>query len=408
MSTPASLMSPSPTKPDERIFTLDAVRGIALFGIFIMNVPGFSTSFLLGADGSQLWPDAWNRGAATARDVLFSGKFNSMFSMLFAVGFTIQLQRLLERDAATGMQIYIRRLVWLLSFGLLHACIFWTGDVLHMYALLGFGLILIRKWPDRAIVGMIVATLLYAPLAEVAKYYFATPEKYENAMEQAQAWVAADNLAYGGGSFIDAVKRNVQSMVAFYTDPELVFGTLAFYVQISTTMLIGLLLGRHAFFQTAHARQPQIRQAQWIALALGIATGTTFGIWESTVENPTEPTLLRVLAGTCYILCRVSLMAFYVTTIVRIAHSDRWRSKLSLFALAGRMPLTNYLLQTLIATFFFFAWGLGYWNSVGPALGILFAVVVYFGVQIPLSAWWMSRNEQGPMEALWRRLTYGR
>jgi uncharacterized protein len=75
-----------PTEPSERIFTLDAIRGFALLGIFIMNVPLFNTSFFQGIDGTHLWPEWWDRTAETLRSVLFSGKFNSMFSMLFAIG----------------------------------------------------------------------------------------------------------------------------------------------------------------------------------------------------------------------------------------------------------------------------------------------------------------------------------
>jgi uncharacterized protein len=87
-----------PVSTGERIYTLDVIRGLALLGIFIMNMPAFNTSLWADMDGTHLWPAWWDRTAETARDVLFSGKFNSMFSMLFAIGFTIQLERLERRD----------------------------------------------------------------------------------------------------------------------------------------------------------------------------------------------------------------------------------------------------------------------------------------------------------------------
>src|SRR5215468_9667545 len=124
-----------PVSSGERIFTLDVIRGFALLGIYIMNMPFFNTSFYQGADGTHLWPAWWDRTAETARDVLFSGKFNSMFSMLFAIGFTIQLERLEQRDPEHARAIYLRRIGWLFVFGVIHACVFWTGDVLHIYAL---------------------------------------------------------------------------------------------------------------------------------------------------------------------------------------------------------------------------------------------------------------------------------
>jgi len=78
------------------------------------------------------------------------------------------------------------------------------------------------------------------------------------------------------------------------------------------------------------------------------------------------------------------------------------------FATAGRMPLTNYLMQTLIATTLFYGWGFGLWGKVGNALDLALAIGIFFLVQVPLSKWWLARHELGPMEWLWRRLTYGR
>src|SRR5690348_13703545 len=130
-----SQAAPVPTK--ERIVTLDAIRGFALLGIFIMNMPYFGASFFEGADGSHAWPAWWDRTAEVARDALFSAKFNSMFSMLFAIGFILQLERLEKHDPKRAKSIYLRRIFWLFVFGAVHACVFWTGDVLHMYALFG-------------------------------------------------------------------------------------------------------------------------------------------------------------------------------------------------------------------------------------------------------------------------------
>jgi uncharacterized protein len=101
-------------------------------------------------------------------------------------------------------------------------------------------------------------------------------------------------------------------------------------------------------------------------------------------------------------------MGFYMATLVRAAHNDTWRRRLAPIAAAGRMPLTNYLMQTLIATFIFYGWGLGLWRTVGPALQIALAFGIFFVVQVPLSQLWLRHFELGPMEQLWRRLSYGR
>src|SRR5688500_19915128 len=174
--TPEQAWTPAaPVPAGERIEVLDTIRGCALLGIFIMNMPAFNTSLFLGFDES-LWPHWWDRGTETVRDVIFSGKFNSMFSMLFAIGFTIQLGRLQARDPQRATLIYLRRLFWLFVFGAVHACVFWAGDVLHMYAVLGLLLLVLQRLPDRAIVALIVACLLFPAFTGAIRMATATQE----------------------------------------------------------------------------------------------------------------------------------------------------------------------------------------------------------------------------------------
>ena len=142
----------TPVSAKERIYTLDVIRGFALLGIFIMNMPWFNTSFYVEYAGTELWPEWWDKWTETATEVLFAGKFNSMFSMLFAIGFTIQLERLEARDPGHAKAIYLRRIFWLFVFGVIHVCVFWTGDVLHVYALMGLLLLALRRAPYKVLV----------------------------------------------------------------------------------------------------------------------------------------------------------------------------------------------------------------------------------------------------------------
>ncbi len=195
-----------PITASERSVTLDIVRGFALLGIFIMNMPGFSTSFFAEADGSRLWTDPLNKNAEIVRDMLFSGKFNSMFSLLFGIGFTIQFTRLSARDAVGATQLYVRRLLTLMAIAVVHACVFWSGDVLHIYAVLGFGLLLLRNASDRWVIGLIIATLLWPPVSGTLRIVFMNPDVVARMVADAKVWEASNNLAYGSGSFIAAVQ----------------------------------------------------------------------------------------------------------------------------------------------------------------------------------------------------------
>ncbi len=405
--TPEQAWTPAaPVPAGERIEVLDTIRGFALLGIFIMNMPAFNTSLFLGFDAS-LWPHWWDRGTETVRDVIFSGKFNSMFSMLFAIGFTIQLGRLQARDPQRATRIYLRRLFWLFVFGAVHACVFWAGDVLHMYAVLGLLLLALQRLPNRAIVALIVMCLLFPALVGAIRIATATPEDTQEIVAVTQQAISADNAAFGHGKFLDTVRRSTAAMFLFYQYP-LRLGMFAGYIQFLTTVLLGLLLGRHLFFQNIAAQLPLVRRIQWWALGIGVLCGSAFVIWRSVAVNPMEPSVWRIVAGTGYVIGRVSIMIFYVATIARAVCNERWRQRLAPITVAGRMPLSNYLLQTLIGVLLFYNWGLGLWGKVGPALDLVLAVAIFFVIQVPLTRWWLNRFQQGPMEYLWRVLTYGR
>jgi uncharacterized protein len=397
----------APIQPGERIEVLDAIRGFALLGIFIMNMPVFNSSLFFGSGSEGLWPHWWDRGTETVREVIFSGKFNSMFSMLFAIGFTIQLERLEAREPQRATQIYLRRLFWLFVFGVIHGCVFWAGDVLHMYALLGLVLLALRRVPDRVIAAVIVACLLFPAIMGTIRIATTTPEEIQATIALTQQAVTADNAAFGHGGFLDAVRRSTADMRLFYEHP-LRIGMVAAYVQFLTTVLFGLLLGRRRFFQNVATQLPLVRRAQWWSLAIGLLAGIGFMAWRNVVDDPMQPSVWRILAGTGYVVCRVSIMIFYVATIVRAVCNERWRQRLAPVTLAGRMPLTNYLLQTLIGVTLFYNWGFGLWGKVGPALDLVLAVAIFFVIQVPLTRWWLNRFQQGPMEYLWRVLTYGR
>src|ERR1044072_7211635 len=154
----------TPIEAKDRIYTLDVIRGFALLGIFIMNMPWFNTSFYVDMSGRDRWTSWWGEWTETLNEVLFSGKFNSMFSMLFAIGFTIQLERLEARDPGHATAIYLRRIFWLFVFGAIHMCVFWTGDVLHMYALFGLVLLGLRRVPENFL-WILFACCLLTPVA---------------------------------------------------------------------------------------------------------------------------------------------------------------------------------------------------------------------------------------------------
>jgi uncharacterized protein len=397
----------TPLPASERIATLDILRGFALMGILIMNMPGFSYSGFAEADGSHLWPGRLDQLAEQLRDMLFSGKFNSMFSLLFGIGFTIQFARMQQRDPVRAPTLYLRRLAVLAAIGIVHACVFWTGDVLHVYAVLGLLMVWgLRRVSDRAIVALIAACLAYPIAAGALRLLVITPDIVARRVQQAKAFELSGNAAYGHGSFLDTVHENLRLMAHDYLDPISLWGTFGWYVMMALTMLIGLLAGRRRWVQRIPQLMPQIRRLTGWALAVGLACGAAFTLIFEFNRVP-GPSLIKMLGGLCYGFSRLAMMIFYVLVIVRLAQRPAWQRRLSPLAAAGRMPLSNYLMQTALCITLFYGWGFGLWGQVGPAAGLVLSLALFFGVQVPWSRWWLARHERGPMEALWARLTYG-
>jgi len=403
----SAVQAPTSLPASQRIAVLDIVRGFALLGILIMNMPGFGASFFAEADGSHLWTQPVDRVAENLREMLFSGKFNSMFSLLFGIGFTIQFSRLQASDPANAGRIYLRRLAVLAVLGVLHACVFWTGDVLHVYAVLGLLLVLpLRNAKPRTLVLLMGLCLLYPAISGTLRLMVMTPDITAMLVKRSQAFEASNNLAYGHGSFLEALAEHTREFIDGYSTVWNLWGFLGFYVQMALTMLLGLLAGKLQWPQRIPELMPQIRRVHVWALVLGLVCGAMFtAIFE--FNRAPGPSPIKLLGSISYWVSRLSMMVFYVLTIVRLAQHPAWARRLALMAAAGRMPLTNYLMQTLICTTLFYGWGFGLWLKVGPAAGLALAVGIFFVIQVPWSLWWLRRHEQGPMEKLWARLTYG-
>ena len=400
--------APAGLPATERIATLDALRGFALMGILIMNMPGFSYSGWHEADGSHYWPSQIDQIAEQVRNALFSGKFNSLFSVLFGLGFTIQFARMQQQDPLHADRLYLRRLLVLLALGVLHACVFWYGDVLHVYAVLGIVLLFgLRRVSDRSLVLIMGGCIVYPLVASLLRVAFVTKELTASRVAMAKGFAVSGDAAFGAGTFLDTARQNWHLMAYEYGDLYSLWGTFGWYVSMTLTMLLGVLAGRRQWARRIPELMPQIRRLTWITLVVGLSlSATATMIWEA--HRVPGPSLIKTFAGLCYNVSRPLVMVFYVLLIVQLFYRPAWKPLFKPFELAGRMPLTNYLMQTAICTTLFYHWGFGLWAKVGPAAGLALSVAIFFCIQVPWSYWWLKSHDRGPLEALWARLTYGR
>jgi len=406
----------APLAESDRIAALDVLRGVALLGIFIMNMPGFSHSVFAPPPPPATALDAV---VAALRDLFFAGKFNLLFGFAFGLGFATQMARLDRAERAFAEQhgapprrhratrVYLRRLAFLAVVAGVHATLLWPGDVLVVYTVLGLVLLALRRLDDRAFALLIAACLLFPALAETTLATAVSPATETLAAFQLEALEASNDRAFGHGTFVDAVRETARVFAWTTSSPFGLYWYLAFCVQMATGIFAGFVAGRRGWLQRfAHAPPPPRVVATAIAFALA---GNAIALVGAEAIVPALAGAPAVFASAlARTLGRAALAALYAIAVVRLVETTSapppWLRPLQL---AGRMPLTNYLLQTLLATFCFYVWGLGWWGRAGAAFEMALAIALFVAVQLPLSVAWLKRHRAGPLESLWRFFTYG-
>jgi len=384
-------------QPEERIATLDILRGFALLGILTINMSGFKS---YSAPGEDRFPGGGDQAASWLIDFYGSGKFNSIFSFLFGVGFSIQLGRAAAKGAPF-VGTYLRRLAALLAIGVVHGVLIWSGDVLHMYALLGLPLLMLRRVPDRWLLGL-AAVLLVAHVGWDG-YLLAsnTPQRYPPSYLEARGQEQLQVFAFG--SYPQMVRDRLKEYREIYWESV----DLWFYATLGVTLLLGFVAGRRRIFQNLAAHRGAIRRLMWWCLGLGLVAAFLFATSGALLDHSGRRTFLGFVGTASYEFGRPLLSLFYIAGLSLLSLRPGASRLLSPLRAVGRMPLTNYLMQSVICTSIFYHYGLGYFGRVGPASGLLISLAIY-AVQVIYSNIWMSVFRFGPTEWLWRALTYGR
>jgi len=401
----------TPVAPGDRIDSLDILRGIALFGILLMNIESFAGPMLIGVTGVDPALQGVDRAVDTAIYLLVQGKFYVIFSLLFGMGFALMHQRAQAAGRmaeAAFLPLYLRRLATLLAIGLAHALLVWSGDILVTYALVALPMaLLLRDLPTRLLPWLAVALLAVAPAIlfglgllgwlSLQMPEAAEPMRAELAKQAAevQALIASERAAYGpGGGWPQAVAHRAREL-AFLS-----YNLIVVFWQVLGLFLLGAWCLRSGAIRDPQA-WPRFHAAmRWGALPLGAAA-----MWVSYGILPTMPfDRMDLQTGTASALQIVAgpLMGLgYVSWMLRMLPALRWAAP------AGRMALTNYLMQSVVCTLIFYGYGLGYFERLPRAWQPAF-VLALFLAQVLVSHAWLARFRFGPMEWLWRGVTYGR
>lgn len=397
----------------ERIDVLDVLRGFALLGIAIVNIaPGGAPIYAMATD-IELWTSPADHLASWLISFLAEGKFYPLFSFLFGVGFAIQL----TRSEAWGTRfggLYARRLAVLLIIGLVHAFLIWYGDILVLYSVLGFVLLVFfRGRSPRALlvwagVLLLIPIAIYALLLGFLELGRGVPEaavEIDQSLAESEAQYRALGeqavQVYSSGSWTQITAQRAQDVLYFYSIAPFFYAP-----NVLAMLLIGLYTWKRGVFQDLTGHMPFIGAVFRWGLAIGLLGSLGYAL-TTLVASRAIPTLPTVLGSIGYGIGGPALGLGYAAGLVLlVSRSPSWRERLAHLAAAGRMALTNYLLQSVIATTVFYSFGFGLTGRLGPALGIILALAIY-SANLAFSTWWLRRFRFGPVEWLWRSLTYG-
>jgi uncharacterized protein len=400
----ASPTALAPVQPEERIVVLDVLRGFALLGILTVNLPGAASSGYAWAAGLDPFPGWWDKAAEWIVDTFFSGKFNSIFSFLFGLGFTIQLTRASERGQNVD-SVYLRRIGILFAMGVAHALLIWNGDVLHMYALLGLVLLAIRRISDRTVFAIILVALLLPGMRSA--YSAITQEPWPIPRESMPARYEEETRVFQTGTYAEQVGLRYRQLAEAYGFITQFRGPVMFYPALLLTMLFGFYVGRRRIIQDLPQHTALIKRVMLWCFIVGFVAAAGGASLFLMMEPTGRGTMLGFFAGMLFTIQRPLLCLFYISAIALLSlKSERCRKLFSPLAIVGRMPLTNYLMQSLIFTTLLYSWGFGLYGRLGPA-ACLGLTAIIFAVQVLYSRWWMTRYRFGPLEWLWRGATYG-
>ena len=392
-----------PVSPQERIISLDVLRGFAVLGILIMNIQSFSM-----IQAAYINPTAYgdlsglNRLVSVLSHVLADHKFMTIFSLLYGAGILMLTQRA-EARGARPAGLHYRRTVWLIIFGLLHAYLLWYGDILFKYgvcALIAFPFRRLR--PGRLLtVGLIIFSVAFGLYL---LFGFSIPYWPDEALQNtSKVWnpdaatVAEQVRAYQGG-WLEQMSRRI---------PEAVGGQTFLLAVRTGWRVLGLMLMGMALMKWGVLTAERSRRFYSYMTVIGFAVGFPLVIIGLILNNRAGWTMEYSLfqGGLYNYWGSVFVSSGYIAIVMLVCSSAARGLLLRALSAVGRMAFTNYIVQTLICTTIFYGHGFGLFGQVERKVQILIVFAVWI-FQLVASPLWLKRYRYGPMEWLWRSLAY--
>lgn len=390
-----SSVSTLPLPATRRIDALDAIRGVALGGILLVNMGLFAFPALYMAP-SDWWPGTTGKIVVQLISFFGEGKFVSMFSFLFGLGFILFLQSA-ERKGLPPVRLFLRRLLVLLAIGCIHAHLIWFGDVLCFYSVLGVLLLFFRKMSPPALLKWAGGLLIVPVVLYVATGTLIGPDFYKAGLSYSDAGYKAIEV-YRSGTLRQIWEQNAADLLTAR------MGYLMETPMMLAMFLLGAYAGKRGIFRQPEAHEVFIRKVQTWTAWIGWPLVACFALLGQ--AGPNTPLGGNSMMINTYIAGPL-IGIFYIATLTRLLQRAQWQRWLRPFQAAGRMAATNYLLQSVTCVWIYYSFGGGLYAYASPPVYVLIWLLV-LGGQLAVSSWWMDHFRFGPVEWIWRKLTYGK
>lgn len=409
-----------PVAATERIMLLDVLRGLAIFGMFSVNM----TADLPWGDTFReqilATPD---RVVMILVDLLARGRFITIFSLLFGLGFYVQLERAQARGEEFAVT-YLRRVLGLFMIAAVANVAGLDTDVLIDYAMFGALLLLFYKRSQRFLLFSVIICFLAAQAPGFVEYYRSLDGQVTVVaqMEQSdqlsatseksvQPDVATDEdlekaeptRIYREGSFVQIAKHRASRLLKYVKS----FEQRLRDIDILGLLLLGVYVARRGVLSDPEVRREFARRALPWLLSIGSAGVLAFVVIEHFLSAAWDSEPLLLVKWAIGWPMMVVLGLGYAAGITLLLERDNWRKLFSPLASVGRLALTNFLFTTLVFAVIAYSWGLGLYEKVQPFTGLV-VVLLVFPMQVLASQWWLRHFNFGPFEWCWRSMTYGR
>ena len=373
---------------NNRVLSIDVLRGISLFGILVVNMLSFHSPYLYVNSPFELSKSSMDDGIIAIIDIFFQASFYPLFSFLFGYSLLL-LKNSCDKKGISFVPVALRRLTFLLMIGIIHAFFIWHGDILINYAVLAFLFLLFISLDGRKLfyigtslllVPNILLTLLFSVMNETAP---------ETIFQTDDLKIEEVTNNYKSGSFIDVTTQRFEDW--YYVNN--VGNSIFFLISIFPMFLLGAAFYKLQFFQKSFISKLKGWGIFFGMIGLLIKCGPFMFGQRLDLEFAQD-----ALGGPILSLSYIFLITYFCE---KFNDNKIWRYLQQI----GKMSISNYLLQSVVATFIFYGYGLGFYGEITVTQGTMLAIFIY-SIQMIVSNHWLKKHTYGPVEKLWRDITY--